>query len=262
MQVPTVDPTLITAEPDGRPANTLELWTPRGIGWASVLLGFPGATVLAALNWRRMGRTRKAIVHLVAAVIGTWAIYFVNASVGLLVGLAVGYYLFRAQRSDQSPFATTERSGLAGALIAIAASILIVASGVVIETAAPTGAPRARAYAQSGVDLSNQGQWEKAVEAYTSAIELDPTLALAFINRGTAYNQLGNYDLAVVDLTKAIELDPTDPFAPGLRGIARAQTGDIAGATADFDRALSLTTDPDLTSRIKKLRCDVGLACE
>ncbi len=154
MQVPTVDPTLITAEPDGRPANTLELWTPRGIGWASVLLGFPGATVLAALNWRRMGRTRKAIVHLVAAVIGTWAIYFVNASVGLLVGLAVGYYLFRAQRSDQSPFATTERSGLAGALIAIAASILIVASGVVIETAAPTGAPRARARTRSRAWIS------------------------------------------------------------------------------------------------------------
>lgn len=96
-------------EPDGPPANTIQLWTPRGIGWASVLLGFPGAVVLATLNWRRMGRTRKAIVHLAAAVIGTWAIYFVNAPVGLLAGLAVGYYLFRTQRSDQSTFAAADR---------------------------------------------------------------------------------------------------------------------------------------------------------
>src|SRR5207249_1383051 len=113
--------------------NTVELWTPWGIGWASVLLGFPGAVVLAALNWRRMGRTRKAIVHVAAAAIGTWALFFVNAgSAGLAIGVAIGYYLFRAQRSDQSPLKAggrvTARNGLAGAVIAIVATILIIGS--------------------------------------------------------------------------------------------------------------------------------------
>jgi hypothetical protein len=143
MDEPAVDPTPPTTVPDAPPTNGLEMWTPRGIGWASVFLGFPGAVVLAALNWRRMGRTRKAILHLAAAVIGTWALYFVGWSIVLVGGLVVGYYLYRAQRSDQSPFAAaggvTERSGWTGALIAFVASMLIILPGVLIEFAAVAG---------------------------------------------------------------------------------------------------------------------------
>ena len=139
MDEPTVDPTPTTAEPDGPSASRLEVWSPRGIGWASVFLGFPGATVLAALNWRRMGRGRKAIVHVAAAVISTWVLYFVAWSVVLLGGLAVGYYLYTAQRSDQSRFAAaggvTGRNGLAGAVIAFGASMLIVLPAVLIDAA-------------------------------------------------------------------------------------------------------------------------------
>ena len=140
---PPVHPSLTTAEPNGPSASTLEVWSPRGIGWASVFLGFPGAVVLAALNWRRMGRGRKAIVHLAAAVICTWALYFVAWSVVLLGGLAVGYYLYTVQRSDQSRFATagrvTGRNGLAGAVIAFGASMLIILPAILIEVAVAAG---------------------------------------------------------------------------------------------------------------------------
>ncbi len=133
-----------TDQPDSRPADPVELWTPKGIGVASVLLGFPGALVTSALNWRRMGRTRKAVVHLVAAVIGTWALMFTSVgSAGLGIGLVVGYYLYRAQRGDQSALIAagrvTERSGLAGAVITIGATILIVASGAVVAAAVGAG---------------------------------------------------------------------------------------------------------------------------
>jgi hypothetical protein len=130
------------------PHVPMALWTPKGIGVVSAVLGFPGAVVLAALNWRRMGRTRKAIVHLAAALIVTWALFLaaVYADVrsgGFLIGLGVGYYLYRAQRTDQAPYVAlgrvTERSGLAGALIAIVASVLIFGSGVVIAVAATNG---------------------------------------------------------------------------------------------------------------------------
>jgi hypothetical protein len=38
------------APPNDVPMPAIKLWTPRGIGVTSVLLGFPGAVVLAALN--------------------------------------------------------------------------------------------------------------------------------------------------------------------------------------------------------------------
>jgi len=38
--------------------------------------------------------------------------------------------------------------------------------------------------------------------------------------------------------------------------------GDTEGASADFDRALSLTSDPELVSKITRYRCSAGLGCE
>jgi len=109
------------ADPDGqlgREPHMISLWTPRGIGWASVYLGYPGANVLAAMNWRRMGRPRKAIMHVAAGIFGAWALLFTNAPVGLSVGLIVSYYRFRAQRTDQRSLVeagrVTERRGLLG----------------------------------------------------------------------------------------------------------------------------------------------------
>lgn len=57
------------------------------------------------MNWRRLGRTRKAIVHLAAAVAGTWALFIVPEAIIPLAAIAVSYYLYAAQRSDQSRLA-------------------------------------------------------------------------------------------------------------------------------------------------------------
>jgi hypothetical protein len=129
-----------TTWPIDQPTKAIALWEPRDIGWVSGILGFPGATLLAALNWRRMGQPRKGVLHLAAAVIGTWALVFVNAGlIGLVVGLIVGFYLYRAQRSDQTRFKAgvlvTERSGLAGAVLAIVATVVVVGTGVLAATA-------------------------------------------------------------------------------------------------------------------------------
>lgn len=106
------------------------------------------------------------------------------------------------------------------------------------------------------------GKYDLAVADFTKAIKLDPTDASLFLGRGNAYRNGGDLKLAAADFTSAIKLDPTNVWAFQARGAVRATDGDIAGATADFDRALSLTTDPDLISNIKQVRCSVGLACE
>jgi hypothetical protein len=64
---------------------------------------------------------------------GTLALFILNVgSIVLGVGIAVGYYLYRQQRSDQSSLIVAgrvaTRSGLAGAVLAIAGTILIAGS--------------------------------------------------------------------------------------------------------------------------------------
>ena len=54
-----------------------------------------------------------------------------------------------------------------------------------------------------GIDL------EAAVDAYTKAIELEPTYAEAYNNRGYAKYARGQHDAAFADLDRAIELNPT-----------------------------------------------------
>ena len=59
-----------------------------------------------------------------------------------------------------------------------------------------------------GFIYNNKGEYHKAIVAFNKAIELDPSLALAYSNRGWAYIELGQYEQAIADYDKAIELDP------------------------------------------------------
>lgn len=90
---------------------------------------------------------------------------------------------------------------------------------------------------------SHQGEFDLAIAESSRAVELDPTLALAFINRGHAYIQQGELDLAVADLTNAIDLDPTLKSAFHNRGIAYLHQGYLDLAVADLTKAIELQPD-------------------
>ncbi|HET9083215.1 MAG TPA: hypothetical protein VFN41_02340 [Candidatus Limnocylindrales bacterium] len=93
------------------------------------------------MNWHRMGRTGKALVHLAVMVIGTAAFFLIDVSraLGAVVQMAVAVYLYAAQGRDQAHLLTagpvTARSGLAGAAIALIGSVLIVGSMAVVVAA-------------------------------------------------------------------------------------------------------------------------------
>ena len=95
-----------------------------------------------------------------------------------------------------------------------------------------------------GTVYTNEGEYHKAITAFTKAIEFDPNFAIAYSNRGWAYIELGQYDEAITDCTKAIELDSSLAIAYSNRGWAYIELGQYDEAIADYDKAIEL--DPNL----------------
>ena len=52
------------------------------------------------------------------------------------------------------------------------------------------------------------GQYERAIEDYDQALEINPQLAEAYTNRGNAYADLGQYERAIEDFTKPLKSIP------------------------------------------------------
>ena len=52
------------------------------------------------------------------------------------------------------------------------------------------------------------GNPERAINDYTTAIQLKPTFSEAYHNRGVIYNQVGRFDDAIVDFNAVINIAP------------------------------------------------------
>jgi|GEM_PF-3771313 len=61
----------------------------------------------------------------------------------------------------------------------------------------------AEAYLTIGNAYAHKGQYDKAIENYNKAIQLNPNLAEAYYNRGVAYKHKGQYDKAISDFQTA-----------------------------------------------------------
>ena len=59
-----------------------------------------------------------------------------------------------------------------------------------------------------GDNFFNQGNYEKAIEAYTNYLELNPNNIKSLYNRGRAYEELGNYERALADFKRVLVNDP------------------------------------------------------
>ena len=100
--------------------------------------------------------------------------------------------------------------------------------------------------ADSSKNSTEKQTWDdKAVEHYTTAIDLNPDLTEAYYNRGNAYKNKGEFDTAIQDYTKAIDLNPEDADVYYNRGVAYYRKGELDRAIQDFRKAINL--NPDLT---------------
>jgi tetratricopeptide (TPR) repeat protein len=90
-------------------------------------------------------------------------------------------------------------------------------------------------------------RYKSAISDYDRAIELDPNLATAFLNRGTAKAELRRYESALRDYDRAIELDPESSLPYN----AKAQVlwiglGDMSAAHLHFNRFLYLAETTEI----------------
>jgi tetratricopeptide (TPR) repeat protein len=108
-----------------------------------------------------------------------------------------------------------------------------------IQIAPPLGAETARAYAWRGNARNKLKDYSQAIDDFTEAIRLDPS-AMAYRGRGQAYFNQGEQDRAVADFSEAIRLEPNEANGPYIRGLAYFKKEDYDRALADFAEAIRL----------------------
>ena len=105
---------------------------------------------------------------------------------------------------------------------------------------AETGKLTADAYNATGRKLIQEGSYQKAVDALSEALTLDPKHVQALNARGYAYMFLRQYSKALADLNFAIDLKPEYANAYLTRAGVKGRMGDQKGADEDRAKAASL----------------------
>ena len=77
-------------------------------------------------------------------------------------------------------------------------------------------------------------------DAATPTSVLNPDDADAYYNRGVGYMDIGQYERAIEDYTKAIQLNPDDVEAYNIRAYSYAALGQYLRVIDDHNKACSL----------------------
>jgi len=91
--------------------------------------------------------------------------------------------------------------------------------------------------------MHSSSDYETAIRAFSSCIQLDPSNARAFLNRGISYECINNIKAAFADYGKAIGLLPEDGKVYYIRGMLLWRLGD-AMAINDLGKSAELGYKP------------------
>ena len=91
--------------------------------------------------------------------------------------------------------------------------------------------------------MHSSSDYDHAIRAFTSCLQMDPANARAFLSRGIAHECINNTDAAFADYSKAIELLPEDGKAYYMRGMLRWRMCDET-AIHDMRRSAGLEYKP------------------
>jgi len=101
----------------------------------------------------------------------------------------------------------------------------------------------AQGYNNRGNAYGKLKEHEEAIEDYNKALEFNPEYAAAYYNRGTAYGKLKQHEKAIEDYNKAIELNPNIAQAYYNRGNAYGKLKQHEKAIEDYGKAIALNHD-------------------
>ena len=101
-------------------------------------------------------------------------------------------------------------------------------------------APTAEAYFYLGITRDFLGQYESAVEDFTSALSIDRTLVSAYLWRCRAQYHLQQFRAGLLDCDEYVKRNPEDYEGYYVRGILRSRARDQDGALADYRHATEL----------------------
>jgi len=101
----------------------------------------------------------------------------------------------------------------------------------------------AESITEEGLEFARKGQLQKAITAFTTAIELDRSRWEAYRFRGIAYARLGRHDLAVADFDVAIRGDPQCTGCYHERSTSKMFSGHLENALEDLSVCMDLDAD-------------------
>ncbi len=107
-------------------------------------------------------------------------------------------------------------------------------------------------YNHRGLVYFAMSDYRRAVEDFTSAIQMASEDTRVYTNRGLAYRMLGEYDRALEDFNKSIEINPlwADTFYG--RALTYYDMGNISGALKDCDTSIDIKPDFKQVVRFKQ----------
>jgi tetratricopeptide (TPR) repeat protein len=99
-------------------------------------------------------------------------------------------------------------------------------------------------YSKEGFEATQNKDWDKAVDAFRKATQLDrkqaPNLASALQQRGAAYLEQKQFPEAIDDFSEALKLKPNDASIYERRAYVEMKINDYDKALADYSEAIKL----------------------
>lgn len=84
------------------------------------------------------------------------------------------------------------------------------------------------------------GDMESAIADYKAAVVANPKMTMAWNNLGSTYRKKGDLSKSIEAYTAAISSDPSNFLSYNNRGVAKMDNNDWKGAIADFRKAIDL----------------------
>jgi len=241
------------AEPEPLPESVrlgLRPWNPRYIAMLSIFLSILPGGILHAVNYGRLGHTELKRRKLVGNL--TWATaLFVLAMVlpdGAVVLIWLMSVLIARQfyRTQVDLFQEHIRAGgktesiLVPATITIVCVMLLISGLFAVLAVVPSESDLAfyRGYAHQ-----EAGRYERAIEDYSRAIELDRGYLEAYYNRGSCRSELGQHEQAVQDFSDYLIGDHEDADTWYMRGWSYHALGKWDKAISDYTWSIELGSD-------------------